>query len=262
VKALIAIALSLVTFCGLAADAPGTDENKPEPIIGRWRWSVKNYLIDILADGTMSGSQEVGRGVWKAIPRTTVDRTYQLTWRGGEGVDIITLSDDGKTLTGKALDGFEFTATRVEASDTARDFDQLTAGHDRALANAAEAIDRLYQTALEALLPRATLANDPDAAVRIKQALEKVSAKANIAGAWNFVNHTDGVKSVVEFKANHAFRWNGKHVGMWNINDKQLIITHDNRGGHQDYYNLPIRDGKLDGTNTPRQKITITRKTE
>jgi hypothetical protein len=114
VKALIAIALSVVTFCGLAADAPRAQEKKPDPIIGRWRWSVNNYLIDILNDGTMKGPREVGTGVWKVIPTSTVERKYKLTWRGGDGVDTITLSADGKKLNGKALDGFKFTAERVE----------------------------------------------------------------------------------------------------------------------------------------------------
>ena len=113
-KALIVIALSVVTFCSLAADAPGAEEKKPDPLIGRWRWSVNNYLIDILGDGTMKGPREVGTGVWKAIPTATVERKYRLTWRGGDGVDTITLNPDGKKLNGKALDGFKFTAARVE----------------------------------------------------------------------------------------------------------------------------------------------------
>ena len=148
------------------------------------------------------------------------------------------------------------------ASDTEREFDQLTADRDKALATAAEPINRLYQTALEALQRRATLANDLDTAVHIKQTLDRLAAKAEIVGTWNFVNHTDEVKAVVEFKTDNTFVWNGRQVGMWSINEKQLIITHYNRGGHQDNYNLPVRDGKLDGTNTPGQKMTITRKTE
>src|SRR5687768_16575071 len=117
-KAFILFALPFLTFCSVGADTPKAEEHtpgtKPDAIIGRWRWSVNNYLIDILSDGTTKGPREVGTGVWKAIP--TVDRMYQLTWRGGDGVDTITLSADGKKLNGKALDGFEFTATRVESS--------------------------------------------------------------------------------------------------------------------------------------------------
>jgi hypothetical protein len=150
----------------------------------------------------------------------------------------------------------------IAASDTAQEFDRLTAERDKTLATAADPINRLYQTALEALLRRATLANNLDTAVRIKEALDKHSAKAQIVGAWNFVNHTDGVEAVVEFKPDNTFLWNGQEVALWTTNQKHLIITHHNRGGHQDYYDLPVRDGKLDGTNTPGQKLTITRKTE
>ena len=148
------------------------------------------------------------------------------------------------------------------AGDAAREFDQLTLDRDKALATAAEPINHLYQTALEALMRRATQANDLDTAVRIKEALEKFSAKAGIVGTWNFVNHTDGVEAVVEFRTDNTFVWNGNQVGLWTTNGKQLIITHDNRGGHQDFYNLPVHEGKLDGTNTPGHKVTITRKTE
>ena len=148
------------------------------------------------------------------------------------------------------------------ASDTAREFDQLTLDRDKALAATAEPINRLYQTALEALQRRATLANDLDTALRIKQALEKLSAKAEIVGTWNFVNHNDGVKYVAGFRADNSFLWDGKQVGMWTINGDKLIITHDNRRGHQDYYDLPVRDGKLDGRNTAGDRVTITRKSE
>src|SRR5678815_429049 len=148
------------------------------------------------------------------------------------------------------------------ASDAAREFDQLTLDRDKALAATAEPINRLYQTALEALQKRATLANDLDTALRIKQALERLSAKAEIVGTWNFVNHNDGVKYVAGFRADNSFLWDGKQVGMWTINGDKLIITHDNRRGHQDYYDLPVREGKLDGRNTAGDRVTITRKTE
>ena len=147
-------------------------------------------------------------------------------------------------------------------SDAAREFDQLTLDRDKALATTAEPINRLYQTALEPLQRRATQANDLDAAVRIQQALDKLSARAEIVGTWDFVNHADGVKYVAGFKASHTFFWNGKQVGMWDTDGKKIIVTHYNRGGHSDYYNLPVRDGKLHGTNTHGDKVTITRKTE
>jgi hypothetical protein len=156
-------------------------------------------------------------------------------------------------------------------SDAAREFDQLTADHDKALTAAAEPINRRYQTALEALLRRATQSNDLDTAVRIKQALEKMTVKsppavtgtkAEVVGEWNVVNHTDGVTGVLEFKADNTSLWGGARVGVWEIKGKQLIVSYDNRGGHQDCYNLPVRDGKLEGTNTPGQSLTLTRKTQ
>jgi hypothetical protein len=164
-----------------------------------------------------------------------------------------------------------FTLALHAATDAAREFDQLTNDRDKALAAAAEPINRRYQTALEALLRRATLANDLDTAVRIKQALEKASAKppaavtgtkAEVVGTWSVVNHTDGVTGVLEFKADSTALWGGARVGIWEIKGKQLIVSYDNRGGHQDRYNLPVRDGKLEGTNTPGQSLTLTRKTE
>jgi hypothetical protein len=48
-----------------------------------------------------------------SLPRTT-ERKYQIAWRGGNGIDTITLSQDGKKLAGKARDGFKFAAERVE----------------------------------------------------------------------------------------------------------------------------------------------------
>ena len=148
------------------------------------------------------------------------------------------------------------------AGDAAGEFAQLTLDRDKAIAAAAEPVNRLYQTALEALQQRATQANDLDTAVRIKQALDKLSARAAILGAWDFVNHADEVKYVAEFKTDHTFCWDGKQVGVWDTDGRKITIIHFNRGGHSDYYNLPVRDGKLDGRNTTGDKITITRKAE
>jgi hypothetical protein len=148
------------------------------------------------------------------------------------------------------------------ASDAARELDQLTADRDKAIVNAAAPINRMYQTALEALQQRATQANDLDTALRIKQALERLSAKAEILGRWDFINHADGVKYVAEFKPDQTFLWDGRQVGVWDTDGKKIIITHYNRGGHSDYYSLPVRDGKLDGSNTHGDKVTITRKAD
>jgi hypothetical protein len=156
------------------------------------------------------------------------------------------------------------------ATDAARELDQLNTERDKALTAAAEPINRRYQTALEALLRRATLANDLETAIRIKQALEKVSAKppaaptgtkAELVGAWNFANHNDGVTGVCEFKSDNSFFFADRKRGEWEIKSKQVIITWDG-GGVQDRYNLPVHDSKLEGTNNSGHKLTLTRKTD
>ena len=113
-KALLALVLSFATLCSFAAEPAKPNVKRQDPIVGKWRWSIHNYLINFVEDGTMSGPQEMGTGVWKALPTTTVERKYQLTWKGGEGVDIMILSPDGKKMSGKTLAGDKFSAVRVE----------------------------------------------------------------------------------------------------------------------------------------------------
>ena len=113
--AIITFLASLVTFDSIAADAPTTsDQTKKDPIIGRWRWSVNNFMIDIRADGSTQGPEpHVGAGVWKTLPTREAERKYQISWRGGAIVDVITLEQGGKKLRGKNHTG-HFTAARVD----------------------------------------------------------------------------------------------------------------------------------------------------
>src|SRR4051795_5611365 len=101
-KALLPLALIAWTLCAVGADAPKADAKKPDPIVGKWRWSYKNFVIAILADGTAQGPGEVGNGVWKPVPTTNAERKYLLTWREGNGVDSLSLSQGGRKLTGKS----------------------------------------------------------------------------------------------------------------------------------------------------------------
>jgi len=84
--------------------------------IPTWLWRA-SFLISVLFFGTGGLVYVI---LWialpdeKPLPTNSVERKYQLTWRGGDGIDTIVLSADGKKLTGKALDGFKFTAARVE----------------------------------------------------------------------------------------------------------------------------------------------------
>ena len=110
------LALSLIASLGKAADAPAaTDGKKPDPIIGNWRWGTFKFTVDIRADGSFQCSEAgMGSGVWKALPDKTIERKYQLTWRNGAIVDTLTLSRDGKKLSGKNSEGQKFSSQRVE----------------------------------------------------------------------------------------------------------------------------------------------------
>ncbi len=157
----------------------------------------------------------------------------------------------------------------LAATDASREFDQLTLERNKALDASAEGINRRYQTALEALMRRATQANDLDTALKIKQTLEKLSTTPSaalvtvpieVAGTWRFKNYADGYEGIATFNSDNTYNLDGKYHGKWEIKDKQLVISYDNRNGLQDRYDLPIHDGKLTGANTHGQKMAITRK--
>jgi len=257
----LAAAISLAPLpVRTAPDAQNTTEEKVDPIVGRWNPTNTDIPISLHPDG--SASDRGRKGKWECLTPNVTPRTYRITWE--RFVDTLLLIKGGKELIGENQQCLELRWIRLPAtpSDVAREFDQLTLDRGKGLATAVEPINRAYQTELEALLQRATQVNDLDTAGRIKQTLDRLVTKPQIVGTWDFENHTDGVKAVVEFRPDNTFLWNGKQVGVWTTNEKHLVISHDNRGGHQDYYKLPVRDGKLDGTNTPGQKVTITRKAE
>ena len=91
------------------------DQKKPDPIAGNWRWGAFSFTVEIRADGTFECSeQSLGSGVWKFIASPSIERKYQLSWRKGAIVDSLTLSRDGKKLSGKNNKGDKFSAQRVE----------------------------------------------------------------------------------------------------------------------------------------------------
>jgi hypothetical protein len=81
-----------------AADAPS--------IVGCWRWA-NNTTVTIRGDGTMTAGPFTGR--WEA----TGGRGFAFTWPGP--VDTLTLSRDGRRLTGGNQYGVAVTATRATA---------------------------------------------------------------------------------------------------------------------------------------------------
>ncbi len=155
------------------------------------------------------------------------------------------------------------------ASDSARAFDDLLLQRESALEDATAPVDKQYRQKLEQLLTRATKAGDLETAVRIKDMIAKITRKldqpsskqkAQMVGAWDLENHVDGHKGLIDISADGTFSEQGKRLGAWELRDKELILHYDNRGGHQDIYHLPVRNGKLHGINTPGQSLTITRK--
>jgi Lipocalin-like domain len=160
-------------------------------------------------------------------------------------------------------------ASSLAASDAAREFERVTLERERALAAAAEPINRRYQASLEALLKRATATNDLETAVRIKQVLEKLSSKTpatlspasvSVVGSWKFKNNADGHTGSVEVNADGSYSVDGKPIGSWEIRNDKLIITL-NEGGHQDSYDLPVRGDKLEGRNRLGHPLILRRGT-
>jgi hypothetical protein len=90
-------------------EVPGA---KPDPIVGRWRCSHK-LMVEIRADGTAEHTGNV-TGTWKSVPTVTVERQYEIRWKGGLTVDAVTLEKSLKKYRAKNNTGFKYTAERVE----------------------------------------------------------------------------------------------------------------------------------------------------
>ena len=70
-------------------------QQKCSDIVGTWKWFVGPQL-SINADHSFSNGENSGN--WELISAT--ERKYTLRWDVGGFVDQVTLSADGKTLTG------------------------------------------------------------------------------------------------------------------------------------------------------------------
>ena len=74
-------------------------------------------------------------------------------------------------------------STASAQTPAAREFQQLTEQHRKALAVAVEPVNRRQQTALEALQRRATQAGDLETALKIKESLKELSPNITADGA-------------------------------------------------------------------------------
>ena len=155
------------------------------------------------------------------------------------------------------------------ATEAEREFDRLTQERDKALASAAEPINRRYQSALDALLKKATQANDLETALKIKQTIERLAAQlpdsgsranAELLGAWRVQNLADGAKGTYDINTDNTFKMNGRRTGTWEVKKNQLTLRYD-RGGFE-RYDLPTHSGQLKGTNDRNQSLTLTRESQ
>ena len=152
------------------------------------------------------------------------------------------------------------------ATEAEREFDRLTQERDKALASAAEPINRRYQSALDALLKKATQANDLETALKIKQATDRLATQISTAssrlnselfGTWRVHNLADGLKATYDINPDNTFHMNGRRTGTWEVKKNQLILHYDVRLFER--YDLPAQSGKLKGVNDPGQALTMTR---
>lgn len=80
-------------------------------VVGTWHWFT-GETVTISPAYTltaMNGSDVSNEGVWTVV--SAADRTIKLTWKNGY-IDTLTLSADGKTLSGTNQDGTQVTGTK------------------------------------------------------------------------------------------------------------------------------------------------------
>ena len=131
---------------------------------------------------------------------------------------------------------------------------QLTEQRDKALASAAQPINKKYQESLQDLLLRASRSNDTEAVAVIADALKALGTPAD----------TKKTPALPPEAKRYVGRWtitfeNGTVIGprtlnadgtaippaTWEISDNKLKVHMD--GGKVDTFNLPLRGDKLNG---------------
>jgi hypothetical protein len=113
-----------------------------------------------------------------------------------------------------------------------------------------------YDRSLQEIEQRTTRAGDLAAANRVRD----LRSLASVLGTWDFKNSADGHRATLEVNPDNTFTAAGKRVGTWEIQGQVLIFTHDANRGHHDRWELPVKNGKLTGTNTLGHAMTLIRK--
>jgi hypothetical protein len=109
------LALALLTLfmsvVSLKADPNSKPTEKPDPIVGKWRYF--NGQIITLSDDGHAASSIGSTGTWKFVESPEVERKYTITFKEGLYVDEMVLSANGKRLTGKNVAKMRIWADRV-----------------------------------------------------------------------------------------------------------------------------------------------------
>ncbi len=158
-------------------------------------------------------------------------------------------------------------------SDSVREFKQIQTDREKAIKDATDPITQRYkqdiqaatdpinaryQTSLEHLLDRATREADFDTATKAKAALDllpQVVAK-QLAGTWALQTNT-GYTATVTFQSTGTGTHSRTGNFRWRIDGTTLYLGPTDL---DDRFQLPIKDGKLKGTNRFGLELTITHK--
>jgi hypothetical protein len=84
-----------------------------DPIVGKWRWRGTKVCF-ISADQTVM-TEDKHRARWEYLKNKEVERKYRFVWDNGAFEDIVILSREGKSLSGKRSDGDKYSATKLDA---------------------------------------------------------------------------------------------------------------------------------------------------
>jgi hypothetical protein len=114
----IAIAVGLACLFGLVfsscVTAPAGGSFDPNSAIGTWKYTGGDHTLAFAQDFTMvhrdGDNIQVDYGTWKIL--SVDNKTVQLTWANSENVDTLTVSADGRTLSGTNDTGAEISCIR------------------------------------------------------------------------------------------------------------------------------------------------------
>ncbi|GAA5127966.1 hypothetical protein GCM10023212_33850 [Luteolibacter yonseiensis] len=105
--------IQLVAAVFLLQVAGHAQTEKPaDPVVGKWYW-IEEQVVECLPDGTFTVFPTQRKGKWRVVESKNELLKYEFTWDEGKFVDVLLMSRDKKSLSGKNKDKKKITATRV-----------------------------------------------------------------------------------------------------------------------------------------------------